>query len=622
VSGARAAAVRELEQGNQQCLAGDVPGGIAHYRRAIAADGSFAIAHVLLGAALQAAGRIAEAHESFVEAVGLDPTHPDAQLGLGNVCLQLGRLDEAVTAFQRVLDLRPDSSDALVNLGVAYGRKREFGLAAKVLKIAVSMKPDSPAALGNLGAALRNLGDFDAAESALRTALAQRPDAPDVQANLGLLLFDQGRIAEAIATYDRAIESAPDHLATWRNRIAAVLYDPARDEDRHSELLHRFEERFATPTYKAAKPHANDRDPQRRLRIGYVSSDFVQNPVARNIAPVLEHRDRAKFELFAYADVPRPDAMTDRLRALTDGWRWAVGLSDSELAAQIRHDEIDVLVLLAGRIDKGRPLLAAHKSAPVQVSFHDPATSGLSAMGYLIADRVLVPRKPVERFAERVIRLPSFYIHAPIDDAPAVSGLAAAQHGYVTFCSFNNPAKINDRVLALWGEVLRAVPNSRLKLKFKNWFANKGVRERVLSGLQLDEDRIRFETADTAQQDHLRLYETVDIALDPIPFTGSTTTFEALWMGVPVVTLLGDMMAGRWSASMLRALALDELVARTSEEYVRIASDLASNLDRLAALRSGLRDRLASSPLCDGRLRARQIERVYRALWRRWCDAP
>jgi predicted O-linked N-acetylglucosamine transferase (SPINDLY family) len=243
-------------------------------------------------------------------------------------------------------------------------------------------------------------------------------------------------------------------------------------------------------------------------------------------------------------------------------------------------------------------------------------------MDYLIADRVLVPRRPVERFTERVIRLPSFYIHAPIAQAPEVTALPAASRGYVTFGSFNNPAKVNGGVLALWGAALRAVPNSRLKLKFKNWFASPDICHRVLSGLGDMAARVDFVTTESDARTHLDLYGDIDIALDPFPFTGSTTAFEALWMGVPVVTLLGERMVGRWSASMLHALKLDELIARDPAEYVRIAAGLAADVQRLGALRSGLRARVAGSPLTDGRLRARQMERVYRALWRRRCRWP
>jgi protein O-GlcNAc transferase len=218
--------------------------------------------------------------------------------------------------------------------------------------------------------------------------------------------------------------------------------------------------------------------------------------------------------------------------------------------------------------------------------------------------------------------LPSFYIHAPIAQAPDVAALPATSRGYVTFGSFNNPAKVNDRVLALWGEVLRAVPGSRLKVKFKNWFANPDIRQRVLGVLGEMADRVDFITEQSDVRAHLALYGDVDIALDPFPFTGSTTAFEALWMGVPVVTLQGETMVGRWSASMLHALKLDELIADTPARYVEIASALAQDRAKLGSLRAGLRDRLRRSPLTDGPRRARQMERVYRALWRRWCRRP
>jgi protein O-GlcNAc transferase len=618
MSAGRDTAIRELERGNQLCLSGEVAAGVEKYRCAIAADPEFAPAHVMLGAALQALGRVGEAREPFERGAALDPGQANAHFGLGNVYLQLGRLDDAAAAYHRALELQPNFPDALLNLGVTYGRKRHFDLAAEVLGLAVQIKPDYPEAQGNLGAALRNLGQFDAAEAALRKGLPERAGVVDVRANLGLLMFDQGRIEEAIAVYEEAITLNPAHMAVWRNRIAAVLYDPARDESRHWELLQRFEARFTRGIANPAS-FANLRDPDRRLRIGYVSSDLVDNPIARNLKPVLEHRDRERFEVIAYAEVARADGMTNQLRALTDEWRWTIGLSDADLAAQITQDRIDVLVLLATRLDKGRPMLAVHRAAPVQVSFHDPGTSGLAAMEYLIGDRILVPRRPVERFRERVIRLPSFYIHAPIEQAPAVSALPAVNRGYVTFGSFNNPAKVNDRVLALWGEVLRAVPESRLKLKFKNWFANLNVRDRVLHGLDVEPERIEFGLTDTMQNDHMALYADVDIALDPFPFTGSTTTFEALWMGVPVVTLRGEAMVGRWSASMLHALKLDELIADSPARYIEIASTLAQDKAKLGALRAGLRERLRRSPLTDGRQRARQMERVYRALWRRWC---
>jgi predicted O-linked N-acetylglucosamine transferase (SPINDLY family) len=408
----------------------------------------------------------------------------------------------------------------------------------------------------------------------------------------------------------------PERVGLWRNRIAAVLYDPKRDEQHHHDLLRRFAERFAgIPPARAA----TKRDPERRLRVGYVSSDLIDHPIARNLEPVLANRDRARFETIVYAEIAQPDARSTRLQGLVDGWRQTVGLTDGQLAEIIRADAIDILVCLATRLDKGRPLIASHGAAPVQVSFHDPGTSGVPGMDYLIGDPVLTPRGGAERFSERVVRVPRFYVHAPLEGSPGVGPAPSIGNGYVTFGSFNNPAKLNDGVLGLWGEVLRAVPGSRLQLKFKNWFGNAGLRERMIKGVGVAGERIRFGVEDVGTGAHVGLYNGIDIALDPTPFTGSTTTFEALWMGVPVVTLLGSTMAGRWSAAMLGAVGLGDLIAKSREEYVAIAARLAGDQGRRTALREALQGRVAGSSLCDGRGRARQIERLYRALWRRWC---
>ncbi|HEY3850374.1 MAG TPA: tetratricopeptide repeat protein, partial [Steroidobacteraceae bacterium] len=584
-------AIREFERGNACATKGEVAAGIRHYRLAVAADPEFAPAHVTLGAALQTLGHLQDAQRAFERGVSLDPKRAEAHYGLGNVHLALGRLDDAVQGYQRALELRPEFPEALLHLGVALARRRQFDLAASAFRLALSFKRDLAEAHGNLGSALRSLGQFDAAEASFRAALGLKPGLVDAQTNLGLLLFDQGRIAEAISVYDRAIEASPGHLAAWRNRIAAVLYDPSRDEADHHDLLRRFEARFAAPVQARFAVPDRDRDPERPLRVGYVSSDFVDHPIARNLEPVLANHDRRRYEVFCYAETPQPDSMTAHLRGVVDAWRETIGLADEDVAAQIRADRVDILVCLSSRLDKGRPLLAAYRPAPVRVSFHDPGTSGLSAMEYLIADRVLVPRGPKvlekeERFSERVVGLPSFYIHAPLG-GPEVGPLPAAARGYVTFGSYNNPAKVNDEVLAVWGEVLRAVPGARLKLKFKNWFGNQGLRERVLRGLGSDGSRVEFVAAEAARGEHLALYHDVDVALDPFPFTGSTTTFEALWMGVPVVTLAGRAMAGRWSASILHALRLDELVAGSRDEYVRLARELATDPERLGALRAG-----------------------------------
>ncbi len=585
-------------------------------RRATELAPALPAAHHQLGDILQRRGALEDALAAYRQALERNPDMPEALLNMGNVLQRLGRLDQALQTFERLHARLPDSVEALNNIGNVHLTLGQRSSAIEWLRKALAVDPDFPLALNNLGVALQQEGQLEEAVTLYRRAQARAPDA-DASNNLGLVLPVFGEHAEALAAFRRAVERRPEFSTAYRNLLGGMLYDPGLGEEERWSTAREFERRYAGAA--PARSFANERDPERRLVIGYVSSDFYDHPVGRNLEPVVAHRDRSRFAVICYGEVMKPDEVTARFQGLADGWRSTVGLTDGQVAEQVRADGVDVLVLLAGRFDRNRPLVAAHRAAPVQVSFHDPGTSGLSAMDYLIADRVLVPRRPGERFTERVIRLPSFYIHAPIADAPEVSPPPAVERGPVTFGSFNNPAKINDRVLALWRAVLHAVPNARLKLKCKNWFASATLRQRFIDRLDVAPERIDFDLEDRRLTDHLALYADIDIALDPFPFTGSTTTFEALWMGVPVVTLLGETMVGRWSASMLHALKLDELIARTPEEYVRIAAGLAGDLGRLAELRAGLRERLARSPLCDGPLRARQMDRVYRTLWRRWC---
>ena len=581
-----------------------------------------AVAHYNRGVVLRQQGDVAGAMASYRQALKLAPGLPEAHLNLGSCLRESGDPDGALAAFRRAIALRPTYAEAHLNLGVALQDLGRLDEAIVAYRHARTFKADLAEAQYGLGVALFQQGKLDEALPELRRAVALRPNYVDAWNNFGVVLQACGQFDAAIAAYRKALEADPAGSATsYRNLMAAALHMPSLDAGARWELARGFEATYAAPI--AARPAAgfvNSREPERRIKVGYVSSDLYEHPVGRNLEPVLAHRDRERFEVVCYAEVARPDGLTARFQALTDEWRSTTGLTDEQVAAQVRADAVDVLVVLAGRFDRNRPLVAAYRPAPVRVSFHDPGTSGLSAMEYLIADRVLVPRGTQERFSERVVALPSFYIHAPLG-GPEVGPLPAAARAHVTFGSFNNPAKVNDEVLALWGEVLRAVPGARLKLKCKNWFVNSSLKQRFLRALGLAAERVEFDAVDRSLGDHLGLYNEVDIALDPFPFTGSTTTFEALWMGVPVVTLAGAAMAGRWSASILHTLKLDELVAGSREEYVRIAAGLAGDLRRLSGLRAGLRARVVNSPLCDGKARARQVERIYRALWRRWCKS-
>ncbi|MEE3051402.1 MAG: hypothetical protein VX535_07485, partial [Pseudomonadota bacterium] len=395
-------------------------------------------------------------------------------------------------------------------------------------------------------------------------------------------------------------------------------------EELYTEHL-RFSESHERGITPMAEPFPNDPIPDRRLRVGYLSSDFRNHPVGTNVLPLLSSHDRVKFEVFCYADVPCPDAMMERFRSTVDHWHPIVGKPDSEVAGMVRADAIDVLVCLAGRFDRNRPLVCAHRAAPVQVSLFDGATSGLEEMDYWLTDGFLHPPDTKEMFTEELYRLPVFYQWLPIEEAPTIETLPAEQAGFVTFGSFNNPAKVNEEVISLWGEVLKSVPGSRLALKYKTWYGQASLQDRVVERFRdqrIEPDRIEFKASSDTFAEHLGRYGEVDIALDPFPFNGATTTFQALSMGVPVVSLAGETFISRATGSILHHAGLGDLTVDTPEAYVACARDLAGDFERLRELRKTLRERMATSPICNAPAHTCSVEAAYRDMWQKWCAQP
>ncbi|MBC7907745.1 MAG: hypothetical protein H7Y60_13515 [Rhodospirillaceae bacterium] len=432
----------------------------------------------------------------------------------------------------------------------------------------------------------------------------------------GNRLRDLGHPAQAAALYRRALAADPAHVEAHRNLLLSLLFSPESHNAERFAEHRRFAENFA-PAAVAA--HDNCPDPHRRLRIGYLSCHFAGNPVGRAVEPLFTHCDRKAFAPFCYAELDRPDGLSARFRSLAEGWRAIDGLSDAQVTQAIRDDGIDILVCLAGHLDRNRPLVAAYRPAPIQISYHDAATSGLDAMDYLLTDGVLSPRDVSERFTERLIRLPVLAYMAPPAGAPECGTRAA---GPLMFGCFNAPAKLSPPTLEAWAALLHRVPHSRLLLRFRDAFADPALRRQLhdfFAGRGIGADRLDLR-GDCGADHPLAIYREVDITLDPHPFSGSTVTFESLWMGVPVVSWPGDAMVGRWSAALLGAVGLRDLIASGAEDYVARAAALAAQSERRDALRADLRPRIAASSLCDGPAKTRQIERLYRAFWRRWCN--
>jgi predicted O-linked N-acetylglucosamine transferase (SPINDLY family) len=593
---------------------------IASYRQSLAVQPRAVAVLCNLGNALQATGKLDEAVECYRRALALAPNDASVHSNLGSALKALGQLDAATASFERALALKPDMVEARLNLANAWlvqGRLEQAGDAYRAL---AQQRPDLRGVHSNLGMVLRTQGRMAEALEAYRRSLAINLADPAAHANLGNVLADLGRIDEACASYERSLALRPDDLEVRSNILMQRNYDPALAPaallEAHRAFAH------ALPSV-AISPHTNARDPERRLRIGYVSGDFGTHPVGYFVLPVLAAHDPARVELVGYSTRLSEDAITRRIRAHVPTWRSTVGIDDAALAAQMRADGIDILVDLSGHTAGNRLGAFARKPAPVQVTWLGyPATTGLDTIDYRLTDATADPPDADAHGTEAPVRLPNgFHCYVPPEDAPDVVAPARRPLG---FGSFNNLSKVNDRVIAAWGRILAAVPESRLVLKARplNDPSTRALYQAKLEAVGVAPERmVLLETA-PSWHDHMAQYGEIDVALDPFPYNGTTTTCDALWMGVPVVTLRGDRHAARVGASLLARVGLAALVADDLDGYVATAVALAQDAPRRTALRTSLRARVQTSPLGDPTGFTRALEDAYRAMWHRWCAEP
>jgi predicted O-linked N-acetylglucosamine transferase (SPINDLY family) len=592
---------------------------VTFYRRALELRPDAADVHNSLGLSLAGLGRSAEAIDCYRRALELRPDAADVHNNLGNALTVLGRHAEAEASYRRTVALMPGVPEGQHNLGFALARLGRHAEAEGYYRRALELRPTYLEAHLNLGNTLYELRRGEEAEACFRRALELRPDAADAHNNLGNVFKDESRLDEALTCYRRALELKPDSFTARSNLLYTLLFHPGPDGRALAEEHRRWVGALADPLRPAARPHPNDRDPGRRLRIGYVSPDFRDHVVGFNLVPLFREHDRRSVEVFCYSGVVRPDALTGQFRAWADGWREVAGRGDDEVAELVRADRIDVLVDLALHLAGGRLPVFARKPAPVQVAFAGyPGTTGLSAIDYRLTDPYLEPPGADEPVGvERPERLPSFWCYAPRGDEPAVGPLPAASGPGVTFGCLNNPCKVNDGVVRLWARVLRAVPDSALLMLCPSAAHRRRVEE-VLRGEGIDPARLRT-TGPLPRAEYLGLFRRIDVALDTVPYNGHTTSLDGLWMGVPVVSRVGRTVVGRAGLSQLTNLGLGELAADSDDAFVRIATGLAGARDRLAALRAGLRERMRASPLTDAPGFARAVEAAYRKMWVRWC---
>ncbi|HET6324153.1 MAG TPA: tetratricopeptide repeat protein [Planctomycetaceae bacterium] len=615
----RATTLNNLGSALSRC--GRVEEAVAVCRRAIELEPDFAAAHNNLGLALTSSRRLDEAVDVLHQAVDLRPDFAEAWYNLANALNKRADFNEATAAYRRALNLRADWAEAHINLGNTLQARSEFEAAVDSYQRALTLEPDHVDALNNLGSAQRDLGRVDEAIAAFHRCIALRPGFHVAHCNLGNVLRDSGQIEEAVDAYRRAVVLCPTDTISHSNLAYAVHFHPRYDGAAILGENLGWHAAHAAGLRGESARHLNDRDPDRRLRIGYVGADFRDHCQSLFTIPLLSRHDHEQFEIVCYANLTRPDAVTQRIRQYADRWRVIAGRSDADVADDIRADQVDILVDLTMHMSNGRPLLFARRPAPVQVAYLAyPGTTGLAEVDYRLTDPYLdLPGESDCDYAEKSLRLPeTFWCYDPLTDVPSPGPLPATAAGHITFGCLNNFSKVNATTLQLWSGVLRTVADSRLLLLSPRG----GHRARVLGRFRhagIDSDRIEFAEYLPRPQ-YLELYRRIDLGLDTVPYNGHTTSLDSFWMGVPVVTRVGRTAVGRAGWSQLSNLALTELAAWNDDDFVTIASGLAHDLRRLTQLRATLRDRMQASPLMDAPRFVRHVEAAYRVIWREWCQ--
>jgi protein O-GlcNAc transferase len=568
------------------------------------------------------AGQWQQAEKLYLQVLQMDPNQVDALHFLGLIAAQTGRNDLAIDYLKAALRLKPDFAGAHNNLGNVFLIQGKFPEAVASFQQAVCLQPDLAEAHNNLGNILRQQGQLAEAVASLEQALRLQPDYAEAHLNLGNVLKDQGQIAEAIASYERALELVPDFNGAHSNLLFALHCRAVVTLSELAAAHADFDRKYGAPLRSTWKPLGHYPDPERRLRLGFLSPDLHRHPVGYFLIRCLENLDRQQAEAICYSNSADNDDLAARIRAAATTWRDVFGWSDERLAEEIRADRIDILFDLAGHTRGNRLTVFARKPAPIQITWIGyEGTTGLQAMDYILADRYEIPPEAEPYYCERVLRMPDGYVcYDPPSYAPPMSPLPALKQEYVTFASFNNPAKIGLEVVEVWARILHRLPQARLVLKYK------GMGDPALAGRfadlfakhGIDRGRLEFHGWST-HAESLQDYHRIDIALDPFPFSGSATTCDALWMGVPVITCPGETFAGRHSLTHLSNVGLTQTIAHNLDEYVALAVSLADDLPGLAAVRAGLRERMASSPLCDGERFAGKFVQLLRGVWREWC---
>jgi predicted O-linked N-acetylglucosamine transferase (SPINDLY family) len=624
---------------------------VESYQQVVRLKPDLAAAHCDLGSALKELGNLNEAVECYQRAIAIVPMFVEAHRNLGGLFRELGRTEEALRCYQQALQIQPDSAEMLSNLALIFYDLKQFNHAITSCQRAIALNPNYALAHNNLGLSLKAIGQLDSAVTSYRSAIACDADCTSAYNNLGNTLKDLRRYDEAIESYRQAIHRMPNFAEAYNNlgtaqsslgqfSNAQASFKQALEAkpdyfDAHSNLLMDscYISTLGPADYLAEALHFGESitrkvttrfttwqcepTPQ-KLRVGIVSADLHSHPVGHFLESLLAQLNQSRIELIAYTNNPIGDALTARIKPYFSAWKPVFVLSDQATAQLIHNDGIHVLIDLSGHTAKNRLPMFAWKPAPVQVTWLGYfASTGVSAIDYLLADEMGVPESQRSHFSETIWYLPDTRLcFTPPDAGLPVASLPSLSNGYITFGCFQNLAKIGDAVLAVWGSIFAALPHARLRLMSQqlNDPSVVSLLQQRLQKYGITEERVSLYRS-VPREAYLAAHAEVDVILDTFPYPGGTTTCEALWMGVPTLTLAGDTLLARQGASLLTAAGLPDWIATSENEYVAKAVHFASDLPKLAALRAKLREQVRTSPLFDAPRFASHFEEAMWAIW-------
>ncbi|MBF0444077.1 MAG: tetratricopeptide repeat protein [Magnetococcales bacterium] len=614
-------AARVLQLGISAHSTGDIVTAVDCYNRVLAIDPMNTAAICNLGAVLQQQGKHGEAVEIFNKAIKIKPDLIEAHSNLGNTLLELGRVDEGIDCYLQAISIDPSFASAHNNLGKVWLEQGRLDDAVLCYQTAIKYKPDMAEAHHNLGVVFNKQGLLDKAICSLQKAIAIKPDYAEALCNLGQVFQEQSKYSQAVASYKKALTIKPDFTMAHSNMIFCIDLIPDISTDLFKTEREQWNRKHAEPLRKYWPIFKNVIDSKRVLRVGYVNADFKHHSASHIFGPVLLNHDKNNFQIFCYAGNTVEDDMTQQFKDIATEWVSTYKMDDATLAAKINSDKIDILVDTAGHTRGNRLMVFARKPAPIQITaWGYPHGTAMAAMDYLFADPIFIPTSQRNKYTEEIVDL-SCVIHLnPYTTYPDVSPPPVLKNGYITFGGFNRLEKYSNELYLLWVELLQRLPHAKLLMKTLKLESTERKKEIesffVANGIE--KDRLIL-IGRTTHQEHLQMHGMVDIMLDPFPHNGGMTTLESVRMGVPVLTC-EKITRCPTSASILHIMGMDEWRAEYKADFLAKAVDYASDINKLKTLRTQMRSRFDKSVLGNGKLYTREIEAVYRKLWKRWCE--